>query len=62
MNNIIEKKKELNKLINSSDIDVRIKARKEAKELGFACVLVNNRYELMLTKTIIMKFYYGKEN
>ena len=60
MEHIIKEKERLNKLINSSDLDVRIKARKEAKELGFALVFVNNRYELMLTKRIIMKYYYGK--
>lgn len=56
---IIKEKERLNKLINSSDLDVRIKAKKEAKELGFVVIPVNNKYEVMPTKAMLMKFYYA---
>lgn len=59
MKNFIELKERLNKLINSADLDVRISAKKEAREMGFAIVPINNRYEVVPTKRMLMKFYYA---
>lgn len=51
--NIIKEKERLNKMINSKDLDIRIKAKKEAKELGFAVIPVSNKYEVVPTKKLI---------
>lgn len=56
---ILDTKKRLNALVNSDDLEIRIKAKREAKELGFAIVPVNNRYEVVPTKRMLMKFYYA---
>lgn len=57
--NILHEKERLNKQINSSDLDVRIRAKKEAKELGFAIIPTSNGYEVVPTKKMLMKFYYA---
>ena len=59
MNNIIHEKERLTKMVNSDDLVVRIEGKKKAKELGFAIVPVNNRYEVIPTKAMLMKFYYA---
>lgn len=59
MENFNNTKKRLNALVNSGDLEIRIKAKKEARELGFAIVPVNDRYEVIPTKKMLMQFYYA---
>ena len=59
MENFDNTKKKLNALVNSDDLEIRVKAKREAKELGFAVIPVNDRYEVIPTKAMLMKFYYA---
>ena len=59
MENFINTKERLNKQVNSSDLDIRIKAKREARKLGFAVIPVNDRYEVIPTKKMLMQFYYA---
>ena len=54
---ILDDMKRLNKQINSSDVNIRIKGKKEAKELGFAVVPINGKDEVMPTKKLIQRLY-----
>ena len=47
---VILNKEDISSLVNSEDIDVRIKAKKLAKELGYAVIPCNGRYEIMPTR------------
>ena len=40
-------KRDLSSLVNSEDIDVRIEAKRLAKELGYAVISCRDRYEIM---------------
>ena len=49
---VILNKEDVFSLVNSEDIDVRIEAKKLAKELGYAVIPCNGRYEIMPTRRV----------
>lgn len=59
MNNITHEKERLTKMVNSDDLEVRIEGKRKAKELGFAIIPVNDKYEVVPTKKMLMQFYYA---
>ena len=40
-------KEDISSLVNSEDIDIRIEAKRLAKELGYAVIPTRDRYEIM---------------
>jgi hypothetical protein len=47
-------KRDLSLLVNSEDIDVRIEAKRLAKELGYAVIPTRDRYEIMPTRRMVV--------
>ena len=54
---VILDKNDMTRLINSNDIDVRIKVKEAARKAGYAIVPCNGKNEIMPTKRLIQKLH-----
>ena len=58
---VILDKNDMTRLVNSNDIDVRIKVKEAARKAGYAVVPCNGRAEVIPTKKLIDKLYNEHE-
>lgn len=54
---VVLDKNDMTRLVNDTDIDVRIKVKEAAKKAGYAIVPVNGRDEVIPTKKLIGKLH-----
>lgn len=54
---VVLDKNNMTKLVNDTDIDVRIKVKEAARKADYAIVPVNGRDEVMPTKRLIQKLH-----